>query len=205
MVFGEEMVVEAILFAQWMHIGQQRKGGESYIEHPMRVLGKLRRLGASYTIQAAAVLHDVLEDTQVSYDELMGGFGTEVANIVRAVSHDFALSAAERKRVHITNVPNLCAVSGALHVKLADVIDNLRDRIRSPQLFESRANRGYVAWKFVFVRAVKEQSGVLDDPIVNTLLAELRHLFDEARANKIFSDEDTTPEALEAYYASCAL
>ena len=81
-------ISSAVEFAMWAHAGQKRDGGEVYINHPMRVAMYLKEaLGVKkvdYIV--AAVLHDVLEDTDVLYDELARRFGDGVAQIVQTLS-----------------------------------------------------------------------------------------------------------------------
>jgi len=68
-----------------LHQGQYRKSGEPYICHPVAVAGLLRDLGGSSAI-AAGFLHDVVEDTDVTIEELEQRFGSEVRQLVEGVT-----------------------------------------------------------------------------------------------------------------------
>jgi guanosine-3',5'-bis(diphosphate) 3'-pyrophosphohydrolase len=79
---------------------------------------------------AAAVLHDTIEDTETSYEELRQRFGKEVADVVLEVTDDKSLPKAERKKRQEMHAPHLSR--RAKLVKLADKICNLRDIITNP-------------------------------------------------------------------------
>ena len=78
---------EALVYAAEKHDGQTVKTtGAPYILHPMQVAGIALEYGADEEQAIAALLHDVLEDTPTTYDEIEKAFGTRVADIVRACS-----------------------------------------------------------------------------------------------------------------------
>ncbi len=92
------LIAEAVEFAVQAHAGQKRKGTDfPYIFHPMEAGAIAARLTDDGEIVAAAVLHDVLEDTPVSPAELEGRFGPRVARLVLAQSEDKTKSWRERK------------------------------------------------------------------------------------------------------------
>jgi guanosine-3',5'-bis(diphosphate) 3'-pyrophosphohydrolase len=92
------LVRRAYAFAEHAHRGQRRKDGQAYISHPVRVARVLAGLGYGDDVVAAALLHDVVEDTPVSLAEVRQAFGARVAGLVDCVSEDMTLPGAERKR-----------------------------------------------------------------------------------------------------------
>ena len=79
-------VQEAYRFAEEAHAGQYRKSGEPFIEHPLSTALYLADLHFDYNALRAALLHDVVEDTSVTYEELAEQFGEEVATLVDGVT-----------------------------------------------------------------------------------------------------------------------
>ncbi len=79
-------VEEAYRFAEEAHAGQYRKSGEPFIEHPLSTALYLADLHFDYNALRAALLHDVIEDTPVTYEELAERFGEEVATLVDGVT-----------------------------------------------------------------------------------------------------------------------
>jgi (p)ppGpp synthase/HD superfamily hydrolase len=121
---------KARLFAKAAHaaVGQMRKyTGEPYIVHPVEVAGIVRNWGGTDTMCVAALLHDVLEDTKITYDILEDEFGVEVAQLVRwltDVSRPSDGNRATRKaldRQHIADAP-----AEAQTIKVADMISNTK-------------------------------------------------------------------------------
>jgi len=120
---------EAIEFAREAHAGQVRDhSGDPYVVHPLRVADRVASIpGASEAMVVAAVLHDVVEDSDVSLAEIAERFGADVARIVDGLSskEDKSLRRVERKAAEVAR---LAAEPAAVQsVKLADRIDNLRD------------------------------------------------------------------------------
>ncbi len=127
-------LIDAIAFAAHKHRGQRRKDAEqsAYINHPIalvRVLLVEARVTDEKTL-LGAVLHDTLEDTDTTLDELRERFGRKVAELVAEVSDDKSLLAEERKALQIEHAPHLS--KRAKLVKLADKICNLRDVVTNP-------------------------------------------------------------------------
>jgi GTP diphosphokinase / guanosine-3',5'-bis(diphosphate) 3'-diphosphatase len=81
-----QLICKAFNFAYELHDGQRRKSGEPYIAHPIAVAGLLRDLGGSAPMIAAGFLHDVVEDTDVTLEQLEANFGTEVRLLVEGVT-----------------------------------------------------------------------------------------------------------------------
>ena len=143
------LLLRALAFAAHKHRDQRRKDPEAspYINHPIALAEVLAGEGgvADIEVLAAALLHDTIEDTATSYDELVAQFGERVAAIVAEVTDDQKLPKAERKRLQIVHAASLSA--GAKLVKLADKICNLRDVAeRPPGKWDLDRRREYFEW-----------------------------------------------------------
>jgi hypothetical protein len=89
----------AVAFASERHAGQRRQSdGADFVLHPIEVAALLERSGYPDHVVAAAVLHDVLEDTDAERADLEARFGTEVADLVALVSDDPAIEDEERRK-----------------------------------------------------------------------------------------------------------
>ena len=120
-------IQRAVMFAAEKHKAQLRKGTNiPYIVHPLGVMEKLIRAGASNNAIVAGILHDTLEDTATTYDELVQNFGARVADIVAAASEsDKSLSWEERKNVALDALRK-CDDADILAVVFADKTHNLQ-------------------------------------------------------------------------------
>ena len=78
----DKLIADAFKFAYKLHEGQYRKSGEPYICHPVAVAGLLHDLGGSAAMIAAGFLHDVVEDTEVTIEDIENLFGGEVKQLV---------------------------------------------------------------------------------------------------------------------------
>lgn len=128
------LLIRAAIFAANKHRDQRRKdtAASPYINHPLALADVLANEGGVDDVEVlcAALLHDTIEDTQTTPDELRREFGDRVANIVLEVTDDKSLPKAERKRLQIVHAGH--ASFEARLVKLADKICNLRDILASP-------------------------------------------------------------------------
>lgn len=137
--FNPQVVENAIEYAKVMHEGQTRSSGEPYYTHPVEVASILADMRLDLGSIVTAILHDTLEDTDATYDELSDKFGQEVADLVDGVSK---LTRIESKTVEGKQAENfrklLLAMSEdirVLLVKLADRLHNMRtiDGIKKPE------------------------------------------------------------------------
>ena len=81
-----QQVRRAYYFAEQAHDGQQRKSGEAYVIHPLSVASILADMCIDHQSLQAAMLHDVIEDTEITKTEIANQFGFPVANLVDGVS-----------------------------------------------------------------------------------------------------------------------
>lgn len=127
-------LTRALMFAAQKHTDQRRKGerAEPYINHLIDVTDMLARHtdGKDITLLMAGALHDTIEDTGTTYEELKREFGENVADIVRECTDDKSLPKAERKRLQAANAPHKS--ERARLVKIADKTSNLKSILDSP-------------------------------------------------------------------------
>ncbi|MFY4773534.1 HD domain-containing protein [Metabacillus sp. RGM 3146] len=118
-------VDQAKRFAEQMHQGQVRKlTGKPYFTHVENVASILLKAGCSEELIAAGYLHDIVEDTSVTIDEIEEMFGSDIARLVASNTEDKSLSWEERKRHTI-----YCAADASLKEKCllaADKLDNIK-------------------------------------------------------------------------------
>lgn len=122
-------LLAALRFAAEKHRAQRRKDSDAtpYINHPIAVAELLARVGQvndPVTLQVA-ILHDTVEDTDATPDELEKHFGTVVRQVVEEVTDDKSLPKAQRKQLQIEHAPHLSL--RAKQVKLADKICNISE------------------------------------------------------------------------------
>jgi len=129
-----KQLITALAFAADKHKNQRRKDADAspYINHPIALANLLLNEAGveDQGVLIAAVLHDTIEDTDTTEQELVRHFGKDVADIVLEVTDDKALPKAERKRLQIEHAAHISR--RAKLVKLADKICNLRDITSSP-------------------------------------------------------------------------
>ena len=122
-------ILEALQFAAQKHRDQRRKDIEAspYINHPIALANVLWREAGVHEadVICAALLHDTVEDTNTTREELIERFGKKIAALVMEVTDDKTLRKPERKRLQIEHAAHISRK--AKLVKLADKISNLRD------------------------------------------------------------------------------
>ncbi len=125
-------ILSATLYAAEKHAGQKRKGeaGEPYVNHVIEVAQVVSTVSDDVDTIVAALLHDVVEDTSVTAQDLSKVFGPDVAGLVMEMTDDKSLPKEERKRLQVEHAPGLSV--RAQTIKLADKISNLRSILTSP-------------------------------------------------------------------------
>jgi (p)ppGpp synthase/HD superfamily hydrolase len=159
------LVVRALAFATLRHTDQRRKGrrAQPYVNHLAEVALLVSEAtgGQDAALVAAALLHDVVEDQDVTAAEIEATFGADVAGLVMEVTDDKALEATERKRLQIAHAPHLSARAKVL--KLADKTANLRSIAEDPPQDWSPARaRAYVEWARAVVAGLAGASPALE-------------------------------------------
>lgn len=125
--------IHATNFAAFKHRQQRRKDDVTpYINHPLALTQILWNESCvdDAVVILAALLHDTVEDTDTTFEELEQNFGSEVTDVVRQVTDDKSLPKATRKQLQIDHASHLS--DRAKLVKLADKTANLRDMAASP-------------------------------------------------------------------------
>ena len=168
-------LLKALAFAAHKHRDQRRKDVESspYINHPIALANILCNEGyvTDTSVICAALLHDTVEDTDTTAEELQREFGGEIRAIVMDVTDDKTLEKAERKQRQIEYAAHIS--DQAKLVKLADKISNLRDVASNPPTdWDLRRRQGYFEWAKAVIDRLRGVHGPMEA------------IFDEAYAKR---------------------
>jgi len=179
---------DAIQLAARAHHHQVRKGTEiPYIVHPLAVAGLLIRASTPEPAVIAALLHDVVEDTPVTIQEILSRFGREVADLVTALSEPDKKAPWEDRKAHTIDYLEKKATDDVLLVALADKLDNIRairEGLESDgETFWERFNRPRAKQKWYYERLERAFSKSVRREPALTLLAAFR-----AEVDKVFKE-----------------
>jgi guanosine-3',5'-bis(diphosphate) 3'-pyrophosphohydrolase len=166
------LLLDAINFAAIKHSKQRRKDQEEtpYINHPIGVAFILWKEGGINDLPTlqGAVLHDTVEDTETTFEEIETRFGQEVKELVAEVTDDKSLPKMERKRLQVVNAPHKSRK--AKLIKLADKLYNLRDLSKTtPQGWTEQRVQEYYEWAAKVVRGLLKTNDALEEQIENVL------------------------------------
>jgi guanosine-3',5'-bis(diphosphate) 3'-pyrophosphohydrolase len=187
------LVCQAFEFAYCLHQGQLRASGEPYIAHPVAVAGLLRELGGSASMIAAGFLHDVIEDTDVTGEEIEARFGIEVRRLVEGVTKLSKFNFSSKTERQAENFRRMFLAMAqdirVIVVKLADRLHNMRTLEHLPddkrrrialetrEIFAPLANRlgiGRFKWeledlafKYLEPEAYRQMQGLVADKRVD--------------------------------------
>lgn len=158
-------LLAAAHFAAEKHSTQRRKNeAESpYINHPIEVAEHLSRVGGvtDPSILIAALLHDTIEDTETTENEICEAFGDQVLKLVLECSDDKTLTKADRKRLQIETAPHKSP--GAKQIKIADKTCNLRSILADPPAgWTVQRQHEYFIWAQRVVAGLKDVNRALD-------------------------------------------
>lgn len=173
-------LLHALDFAAHKHRDQVRKGrgASPYINHPIEVAVVLADIGAIRDVEVlcAAILHDTIEDTRTTAEELGDHFGMRVRHLVEEVSDDKSLEKHVRKRLQVEHAPHLSA--DAKRIKLGDKICNVRDVTHDPPAKWPHERRvQYLHWAADVVAGLRGASPELEAEF-DRVLAEGTALLD---------------------------
>ncbi|MCJ8280371.1 MAG: bifunctional (p)ppGpp synthetase/guanosine-3',5'-bis(diphosphate) 3'-pyrophosphohydrolase [Rivularia sp. ALOHA_DT_140] len=133
----KELISRAFKFAYNLHEGQMRKSGEPYICHPVAVAGILRDLGGSSVMIAAGFLHDVVEDTEITIEQIEQLFGEEVRRLVEGVTKLSKINFKSKTESQAENFRRMFLAMAqdirVIVVKLADRLHNMRTLSAMPE------------------------------------------------------------------------
>ena len=146
---NNQLILKAAHFAAQKHRDQRRKDKEvsPYINHPISVAKIISEIGniEDPEVLAAALLHDTIEDTETTVDELIDNFGERVCSLVQEVTDDKSLPKMERKQRQIEHAKEIS--EGAALIKLGDKISNVTDITNTPPTdWDSNRRLEYFEW-----------------------------------------------------------
>lgn len=158
------LIMRALAFAAHKHRDQRRKDtvASPYINHPIALAELLVATGGidDAEVICAALLHDTIEDTETTVEELRREFGAAIAAVVLEVSDDKDLPKAVRKQLQVDHADSLSAA--ARLVKLADKTCNLRDMaVAAPKGWDISRRREYFDW----AKRVVDRLGPVNRPL----------------------------------------
>jgi len=176
------LIRSALALAVLSHAGQRRESdGAAFIEHPLEVAGLLRDADCSDVVVAAGLLHDLVEDTDVTLADLAARFGADVAHLVQAVSEDPSIP-TYRQRKHALREQVRKVGGDAAPLFAADKIAKVRelpDRLRRDQArCGHRARERFERYHELRLEHYQETLRMLQDiapgdPLVKRLATEL--------------------------------
>ena len=152
------LILKCLKFAATRHKDQRRKGADSspYINHPIDVASRIWNTGKLYDINVvcAALLHDTVEDTEATFEELEKEFGKTICDLVREVTDDKSLPKARRKELQIEHAREISFE--AKHIKIADKTSNIEDiRLSPPPDWSHERLQEYLAWSKKVIEQVR--------------------------------------------------
>ncbi|MEO7455740.1 MAG: HD domain-containing protein [Gemmatimonadaceae bacterium] len=176
----DDVLYRALQFAARKHVHQRRKGGKDvpYINHPIDVATLLATLGGvtDAEVLAAAFLHDTVEDTNTTNEELEQEFGAAIAGLVAEVTDDGALTSAEQK--HRQEIEAPFKSPRAKLIRLADKTCNVHDIAHAPPpSWSVERRRSYFEWAARVVEAL--------GPVHPALEAEFARRLAAARSSRL--------------------
>ncbi len=182
------LLLKALKFAAQKHRQQRRKDQEAspYINHPIEVAELLWRTGGvrDMVTIVGALLHDILEDTNATPEEIAELCGTEVLALVQEVTDDKSLPKQQRKQLQIERAPHKSI--RAKQLKLADKTCNVYDITHSPpQSWSLQRRQAYLDWSEQVVAQLRGVNPALEAHY-DRILAEAR----QALALQLGSGED---------------
>ena len=146
-----QLLDRAIVFAVRAHAGTERRGkGFPYIVHPMEAMEIVATITPDQELLAAAALHDTVEDTDVTVEQIREEFGDRIANLVQSESDEFPEGLSEEESWHMRKQAAIDRLGAASHdakiVALGDKLSNMRAIARDYAL------RGDALWSIFHVK-----------------------------------------------------
>lgn len=178
------LITRALDFAARAHVGHRRKGAaaEPYVNHLAEVAALLAKAAPDDGVLiAAGLLHDTVEDTEVTVADIEAAFGADIAGVVAEVTDDKLLPKDERKRHQVSSAPGKSRRAKML--KLADKTSNLRALAESPpESWDLARRRDYVDWAIRVVVGCRGVDGFLEGEFDAASAAARAALDTEGRA-----------------------
>ncbi len=183
---------KAILFAVDKHAGQVRKGTDlPYIVHPLEVMTILGAMHVDTEVMAAGVLHDTVEDTGATVDDIKASFGDRVAELVQGHTEDKSKSWEERKKEALDELRD--APFDLKCLVIADKLSNMRAIARDyrqigDKVWE-RFSRPKDKQAWYYAEGVKALESMQDNENTAEFYEEFKELYEEVFGN-FNNDED---------------
>ena len=173
------LILQAIRFSAEKHRDQRRKDARSspYINHPIQVAETLWTIGdvRDSALLVAAILHDTIEDTATTPEEIRENFGEAVLALVLEVTDDKSLPKQVRKQLQVENASHKTREAKLL--KLADKLNNLKDIINAPPSnWNLERKKEYLLWTEEVVAGLRGASPALESHYDALLVEGKRHL-----------------------------
>ena len=202
-----EIARKAFIVAEKAHSGQFRKSGEEYINHPLSVALILAELKLDHLCIVAAILHDCIEDTSVTKDDVMNEFGDQVAHIVEGVSKLTNLEFTSSSQKQAENFQKLIlAMSKDMRVmiiKLADRLHNMRtlDSMSDEKKIQKAKETSELHAPIARRLGLHSIGVELDDLCFRTLHPR-KHLILERKINKQYGNQKKTINLIKSEIGS---
>ncbi len=159
------LLLQAIAFATQKHRTQRRKDGKTpYINHPVHVALILADIGGveDAEVLAAAALHDTVEDTDTTFEEIEAHFGAGVRSLVEEVTDDNTLSPQAQKQYQVDHASDLSR--GAALIRIADKTSNVTDLYEAPaKNWTVERRQKYLVWAETMVNECNPVNRALED------------------------------------------
>ena len=164
--YDMELIDRAYHLADDSHSGQKRLSGDSYISHPVAVACILVELGMDSESIAAGLLHDVVEDTPITLEQISKGFGEDIAKLINGVTKLGRIPYSSREEQQAENIRKMLIAMAedirVIIIKLADRLHNMRTgRFWKPQTQRDKALENMEVYAPIAhrlgIRAVKEE------------------------------------------------
>jgi len=170
--FDVSLLLRAVEFAAVKHRDQRRKGVDAlpYINHPIKVASMIANIGGVHSLPTllAAILHDTIEDTCTTREEIEALVGPDVLSIVLEVTDDKKLPKSDRKRLQIEHAQQKSL--DAKLVKLADKCANIMDICENPPAdWSSERRMEYLDWAEKVVDGCRDTNKALEAYFDQTL------------------------------------
>ena len=133
---GIEVIREAYNYADYLHEGQMRQSGEPYISHPLNVAYILAEMHADRDTICAGLLHDVLEDTDTTKEEIAHKFNSDVANLVDGVTKISKMNFSSK---HDQNMANTRKIITGITEDVRIIIIKLADRLHNMKTLQFKS------------------------------------------------------------------
>lgn len=160
-----DSILDAVIFAARKHQGHVRKDERAspYVTHPLAVARAIYQIGKIHDpiILIAAILHDIIEDTDTTDTEIQERFGEEILSTVLEVTDDKSQMKIIRKQQQVVHSPDLSY--GAKIIKLADKLTNCQDILHTPPRdWSIKRRQEYIQWAADVIAQIRNTNPPLE-------------------------------------------